>query len=219
MLSFKLIGLTSILTTSLSLEDQLLLSSCLACNWSKWAVVVLDTKKTFRDVQKLSVRLKSELGKRYIVCYPNWPSLLCYKLLGNGLSVYSDANVRVLCCKVRKVLPLFANVNAFQAKLWVTGVRKLQSESRDATRMLQYDVKFNCAKLNPMLAWKASDLDKLTVSRLIEHNCMLSPSYKSIGCAPCTRAVRPWEPARAGRWWWERASGFNSECGLHVASQ
>jgi phosphoadenosine phosphosulfate reductase len=38
--------------------------------------------------------------------------------------------------------------------------------------------------------------------------------FLSIGCAPCTRAVRPGESERAGRWWWESDSA--KECGLHT---
>ncbi|MCI0454789.1 MAG: phosphoadenylyl-sulfate reductase, partial [Candidatus Dadabacteria bacterium] len=32
---------------------------------------------------------------------------------------------------------------------------------------------------------------------------------------PCTRAIKPGEDLRAGRWWWENDP--QKECGLHVA--
>ena len=38
--------------------------------------------------------------------------------------------------------------------------------------------------------------------------------YPSIGCAPCTRAIKPDEHPRAGRWWWEDPE--NKECGIHL---
>ena len=41
--------------------------------------------------------------------------------------------------------------------------------------------------------------------------------YPSIGCEPCTRAIKPGEPERAGRWWWENDE--TRECGLHVAEE
>ena len=40
---------------------------------------------------------------------------------------------------------------------------------------------------------------------------------RSIGAAPCTRAVKPGEDLRAGRWWWENLN--NKECGLHVGRE
>jgi phosphoadenosine phosphosulfate reductase len=45
-------------------------------------------------------------------------------------------------------------------------------------------------------------------------NALHARGYPSIGCEPCTRAVRPGEDPRAGRWWWER--GTAKECGLHL---
>jgi len=37
-------------------------------------------------------------------------------------------------------------------------------------------------------------------------------NYRSIGCAPCTRAVAPGEDARSGRW----AGRAKTECGIHL---
>ena len=48
-------------------------------------------------------------------------------------------------------------------------------------------------------------------------NGLHNRSFPSIGCGPCTRAVKPGEDVRAGRWWWE--SPETKECGLHVQAQ
>ena len=45
-------------------------------------------------------------------------------------------------------------------------------------------------------------------------NPLHEQGFLSIGCAPCTRAVKQGEPERAGRWWWEDEA--KKECGLHV---
>jgi phosphoadenosine phosphosulfate reductase len=47
-------------------------------------------------------------------------------------------------------------------------------------------------------------------------NVLHAQGFPSVGCAPCTRAVQPGEPERAGRWWWEKSG--TQECGLHVGS-
>ena len=45
-------------------------------------------------------------------------------------------------------------------------------------------------------------------------NELHAKGFLSIGCEPCTRAIQPGEPERAGRWWWETDTA--KECGLHV---
>ena len=47
----------------------------------------------------------------------------------------------------------------------------------------------------------------------IPYNILHDKGYPSIGCEPCTRAIKPGEDLRAGRWWWEQAD--QKECGLH----
>ncbi|AHL30918.1 MAG: Phosphoadenosine phosphosulfate reductase [Candidatus Hodgkinia cicadicola] len=214
--SFKLLNSVCILTSSLSCEDQLLLFNCLAQNKPTWGVVLLDTNKLFDEARALFSHLQSELGRRCLAWYPVWTSVLCYKRLSCGLNVYSSFNVRGMCCKVRKVFLLLRNVTLRRVELWITGLRKLQSELRGIACAIQHDSKFNCIKLNPVLIWRTSDLKRFVMSRSVERNCMLTSGYKSVGCVPCTRAVRGSERARAGRWWWERACGCKSECGLHV---
>ncbi|ATY93471.1 Phosphoadenosine phosphosulfate reductase [Candidatus Hodgkinia cicadicola] len=216
-LSFKSLNVKCMLTTSLSQEDQLLLLDCVLAEKWDWRVVSLNTNKLFGEVWVLLTRLRSELGTRCFVCYPDVSSVLSYKQSSCGLNIYSSIGVRALCCKVRKVIPLISAIMRLKTKLWVTGLRRLQCESRDETCIIQYDSKFDCVKLNPLLCWRASDLARVLVSRCIEYNCLLNLGYKSVGCAPCTRAIRPWERARAGRWWWERTCGLSGECGLHVS--
>ena len=53
-----------------------------------------------------------------------------------------------------------------------------------------------------------------TQAHRVPVNALHAQGFPSIGCAPCTRAVAPGEPERAGRWWWEQESA--KECGLHV---
>jgi len=48
----------------------------------------------------------------------------------------------------------------------------------------------------------------------IPYNKLHDKGFPSIGCEPCTRAVKPGEDLRAGRWWWENDS--ERECGLHM---
>jgi 3''-phosphoadenosine 5''-phosphosulfate sulfotransferase (PAPS reductase)/FAD synthetase and related enzymes len=48
----------------------------------------------------------------------------------------------------------------------------------------------------------------------VPYNALHDKGFPSIGCAPCTRAIKDGEDDRAGRWWWEES--VKKECGLHV---
>ena len=65
-----------------------------------------------------------------------------------------------------------------------------------------------------MIAWTEAQLWSYADSRRVPVHPLHKRGYPSIGCAPCTRAIRPGEHPRAGRWWWEREGG-RKECGLH----
>ena len=73
------------------------------------------------------------------------------------------------------------------------------------------------SKFNPLALWP----DEAVWQYIDQHDVPFNPlhqrGYPSIGCEPCTRAIKPGEPIRAGRWWWE-TDGAKKECGLHVAT-
>jgi phosphoadenosine phosphosulfate reductase len=70
------------------------------------------------------------------------------------------------------------------------------------------------SKLNPLVDWTNEHVWEYIHKHNVPYNRLHDEGYPSIGCEPCTRAVKPGEHARAGRWWWE--SPEQKECGLHV---
>jgi phosphoadenosine phosphosulfate reductase len=120
------------------------------------------------------------------------------------------------CCTLRKVIPL----NEKKLKdiaVWITGLRRQQSDTRDATRILElyhYDVlrDLYILKANPMANWKREDVWAYIKERGIPYNPLHDRGYRSIGCWPCTKVTGNGENERAGRW-----TGFNkAECGIHT---
>ena len=73
---------------------------------------------------------------------------------------------------------------------------------------------YGLIKVNPLADWNRQDLVQYVADNAIPYNARHDQGFPSIGCAPCTRAVRLGEPERAGRWWWEQES--KKECGLHL---
>ncbi|MEO3935388.1 phosphoadenylyl-sulfate reductase [Dermatophilaceae bacterium Soc4.6] len=115
-----------------------------------------------------------------------------------------------LCCRMRKVEPLQRALKGRQA--WVSGLRRDESDTRAATPVIGYDEKRQMVKVNPLATWTHDDVSRFIAEEGVFENPLKSEGYPSIGCGPCTRAVRPGEDERAGRW----AGRAKTECGLHT---
>ena len=107
-----------------------------------------------------------------------------------------------------------AAVRALAGKrAWITGLRRGQSAGRGELPAQAFDPVHGIEKFNPLADWSEDEVWHYIRSYDVPYNALYNQGYRSIGCAPCSRPVAPWEDARAGRWWWESAE--SRECGLH----
>ncbi len=134
----------------------------------------------------------------------------------NGLfSMYASVESRKSCCYIRKVEPL--NRALVMKKAWLTGLRREQAPSRNGLGESEFDAEHKLTKFNPLIDWTEDDVWAYIRANDVPYNALHDKGYPSIGCEPCTRAVKPGEDPRAGRWWWEQTgAGGQQECGLHV---
>lgn len=117
------------------------------------------------------------------------------------------------CCLIRKVLPLKSYLS--DKKAWITGVRKQQAESRNQTKIFEWDPLNEVLKINPLAEWTSREVwDYLKINEL-PYNPLHDHGFPSIGCVPCTDEVKPGEHERAGRW----RQKEKVECGIHVSAQ
>ncbi len=115
-----------------------------------------------------------------------------------------------LCCNLRKVEPLRRKLKDLSA--WITSIRRDQTSMRSTARRVEWDDKFGLVKINPIVDWTSKQVWRYIHDHDVPYNALHDQDYPSIGCTHCTRAVRPGEDSRAGRW-----PGFTkNECGLHV---
>jgi phosphoadenosine phosphosulfate reductase len=100
----------------------------------------------------------------------------------------------------------------------MTGLRREQAATRAHVRKVEIDQDHgNIVKLNPLADWTQKQVWDYISAHGVPYNKLHDQGFPSIGCAPCTRAIKPWEDIRAGRWWWENPE--SKECGLHVRSE
>jgi phosphoadenosine phosphosulfate reductase len=126
-----------------------------------------------------------------------------------GFRVSIDA--RKACCEVRKVRPLARALHG--AAAWITGLRRGQSSGRGEIPFAAWDGDHALIKVNPLADWSLERLEDYIGANGVPINPLHARGFPAIGGQPCTRAVRPGEDVRAGRWWWEHEDG--KECGLH----
>jgi sulfate adenylyltransferase large subunit/thioredoxin-dependent adenylylsulfate APS reductase len=200
-----------VFTTSFGLEDQVL-AQMIATADVEAEIATLDTGRLFPQTYDLWAKTEQRYGRRIRAFYPRNDALEA--LVGRqGINGFYDSRqARLACCHVRKVEPLNRALNG--ARGWITGLRADQSNNRSTIELVSVDAERNLLKLSPLADWTRDR----ALAYAGEHDVPINPlhdkGFVSIGCAPCTRAIAPDEPERAGRWWWEQED--KKECGLHV---
>jgi phosphoadenosine phosphosulfate reductase len=112
------------------------------------------------------------------------------------------------CCFARKVAPL----QNYLAKKQPTAILNARSRDQASTRA---DIPFiesgkERARINPLAYWTRERLEDYAKANNLPVHPLYWEGFLSMGCAPCTRAVRPGEDARSGRW----SGKGKTECGL-----
>jgi len=201
-----------VFTTSLGLEDQAVTHAIFSQNLAI-EVVTLDTGRLFPETYGLWADTEARYGHRIHGLSPDRARLeqLVERQGINGFR--QSVGARRACCAVRKVEPLRRALDG--AAGWITGLRAEQSADRALLDLAVVDAAHGVIKINPLFDWTRERVAAFVRQHDVPYNPLHDRGFLSIGCAPCTRAVAPGEPERAGRWWWEQSD--KKECGLHGA--
>jgi phosphoadenosine phosphosulfate reductase len=108
---------------------------------------------------------------------------------------YRAIDLRKLCCNVRKVEPLGRALEDLDA--WMTGLRRDQTAVRATVGKVEWDAAHNLVKINPLADWTDEEVWDYIKANGVPYHPLYDQGYKTIGCAPCTRALAPGEDARA----------------------
>ena len=177
-------------------------------------VFTLDTGRLPQETHDLIERVRERYGVAMEVQFPDTGHVQgMVKRHGTNL-MYEAVDLRLLCCQVRKVLPLNAYLEGVDG--WITGIRREQWATRSNVRKIELDHDHGgIVKVNPLADWTKEEVWDYIRTHDVPYNSLYDKGYTSIGCAPCTRAIQPGEADRAGRWWWE--TDAPKECGIHCA--
>lgn len=199
-----------VFSTSLGYEDQVI-THFIYSNNLPVKIFTLETGRLFKETTDLLQETNLFYKQQIEIFYPKEEAVK--KLVDEkGLySFYDSVENRKECCYIRKVESL-KRALAGNA-IWITGIRADQSDGRSEMPQVEWDEANQIVKFHPLLHWSFEEVKNFINLHKIPYNPLHNKGYVSIGCEPCTRAVKPGDDFRAGRWWWEQSSA--KECGLH----
>ena len=198
------------LASSFGAEDMVLLD-LIARDGLAIGTFTIDTGRLPTETHALIHDVRKRYGLAIDVFSP-WPDSVDGFVSEYGSEGFYDGiEQRKACCAIRKVEPLRRALRRKRA--WITGLRREQADSRTGVPLHEYDTTHGLWKFNPLVEWTHEEVWTYLRNFDVPYNALHDRGYPSIGCAPCTRAVKPGEHPRAGRWWWENPE--STECGLH----
>ncbi len=203
------------LASSFGAEDVVLIDMMWRLN-SQARVFTLETLRLPTETYTVMDQIQARYEIEVEVLYPNLERVR-EMVEEHGFNLfYKSMEMRKLCCGIRKVEPLERALSDLDA--WATGLRQDQAPTRTAVQKVEIDRGHGgMIKLNPLAEWSWEQVWEYIREHQVPYNELHDKGYPSIGCAPCTRAVKPGEDPRAGRWWWE-SDPAAKECGLHVVA-
>ncbi len=199
------------LATSFGLEDQAL-TDLIFGHGFKLRIFTLDTGRLFPEVYDVMQKTSEKYGIAYDLYAPD-PVELAELVREKGPNLfYLSVENRKACCGVRKVNPLRKALAGMDA--WICGLRREQSGDRSLVKPIEWDKANGLWKISPLYDWTEEKVRGYLKEKNVPYCKLQDEGFRSLGCAPCTRAVAPNQDSRAGRWWWEDSG--KKECGLHL---
>lgn len=200
------------MASSFGAEDVVVIDMLMKIN-PKARIFTLDTGRLNQETYDVMDAIRKKYNVNLEVMFPDQNEVE-QMVRVNGLNLFYDSvGNRKLCCGIRKVHPLNRILSTLDG--WITGLRADQTEVRSSANKIEFDEQHNgIIKINPIIEWTWEQTWDYIKKHDIPYNKLHDKGFPSIGCEPCTRAIKSGEPLRAGRWWWE--SDSQKECGLHA---
>ena len=200
------------LASSFGAEDVVVIDMLMKID-PKARVFTLDTGRLNQETYNVMDEVKAKYKTILEIMFPDTVETQ-NMVREHGMNLfYKGQENRKMCCGIRKVQPLKKMLATLDG--WITGIRADQTQNRGDAAIFEVDNVFGgILKVNPIINWSWDETWDYIKANDVPFNKLHDQGYPSIGCEPCTRAIKEGEDLRAGRWWWENES--DKECGLHM---
>ncbi len=173
-------------------------------------IFTLDTGRMFPETYEVLEKTQRKYKLPIQIFFPDYHRVEAM-VSEKGVNLfYESIENRKLCCHYRKIEPLQRALQ--HTSVWITGLRAEQSANRSQMELFEWDENHRLIKVNPLIHWTLEEVWNFVKKNNIPYNSLHDQSFPSIGCQPCTIAVKEGDDFRSGRWWWEQGK---KECGLH----
>jgi phosphoadenosine phosphosulfate reductase len=200
-----------VFASSMGAEDQVLTDMLVKVS-PDTRIITLDTGRLFPETYQIIEKTQRYYKKSIETYFPNYVEV---EKMVNTLGInlfYDSVEKRKMCCHIRKIEPLERAFKGSEA--WICGLRRDQSVTRSTNKVVEWDEANQLVKINPLIDWTEEHVWEYLTLNNVPYNKLHDNGFRSIGCQPCTRAVKEGEDVRSGRWWWENPE--HKECGLHL---
>ncbi|MFT7622940.1 MAG: phosphoadenosine phosphosulfate reductase [Myxococcota bacterium] len=199
--------------TGFGLEDLVILHK-LHQRGAKPLVFFIDTGRHFEHTYAAADAARDAFGLELQYVWPDPAQLRLLMKRDGPSSIVRDVDARRRCCEVRRGEPLTRALKGSLA--WLVGARRDQCSARSSLKKLTIDKDHDwIPRVAPLADWSWRQVVEYVNENKLPTSTLFRKSYTSVGCAPCTRAIRPGEPERAGRWAFEDAE--TRERGRHLS--
>ena len=169
-------------------------------------VVLIDTGYLFDETYRFIDQLVGRLGLNVQVYGPRvspaWQESRFGRRWEQGVEGIREYN------QLNKVEPMARALRDLQAGTWFSGLRRVQSDTRQNLAVLQRHGR--TVKVHPIADWSNRDIHQYLKMHDLPYHPLWDQGYVSIGDRHSSRPLTPGMTEQETRF-----SGFTRECGLH----
>ena len=168
-----------VFSTSFGKEDQVITHGIYK-NQHRVQIFTLDTGRLFEETYEVFQRTIQKYKLPIQTYYPDQAAAEKMVSQKGPYSFYDSVENRKECCRIRKIEPLKRALAGKQ--IWITGLRREQSENRADMDMVEWDSANQIIKVHPIFEWTEREVDEYTDQHHVPVNALHKKGFPSIGC-------------------------------------
>lgn len=171
-------------------------------------ILFVDTGVMFAETLETRDRISQQYGVNIRTLSP---ALTMAEQTEKHGVLYISVEGQTQCCHMRKVEPLLAVTDQYDAM--ISSLRRSDGGARGRVPILSIDPEQQVLRINPMANFDDDQMKSYLEENEVITNPLHEQGFATIGCNRCTTPVIEGEPKRAGRW--RHLGPWSQYCGIN----